>query len=120
MEASGNVIGVLGTTLPVFIGVTWVLAGFASYMTGQALANTWKPMWQVVVYCILLGFADRFLTFSLFGGELLSITGYIIDTLVLLAIGTFGYRFNQVRKMASQYPWLYERTGLISWRQKGG
>ncbi|MGH6947263.1 MAG: DUF6867 family protein, partial [Kiloniellales bacterium] len=40
----------LGTTWPVFITVTLVVMGFASFMTGQALANTWKPYWHAVVY----------------------------------------------------------------------
>ncbi|MFQ5994511.1 MAG: DUF6867 family protein, partial [Acidiferrobacterales bacterium] len=92
--------------------------GFAAYMTGQGLANTWKPLWHVVVYCILLGFADRFLTFALFEGKLLSASGYVIDTAVLLAIGLFAYRLNQARKMVTQYPWLYERTGVFTWREK--
>ncbi|MCP5369012.1 MAG: hypothetical protein H6907_17325 [Hyphomicrobiales bacterium] len=120
MEEGAATIGALGTTLSVFIGVTVILAGFASYMTGQALANTWKPGWQVVVYGCLLGFADRFLTFALFGGELLSVSGYVIDTGVLLLIGLFSFRFNQVRKMTAQYPWMYERAGLFAWREKGG
>lgn len=110
---------ILGTTVGVFIIVTVVVIGFAAYMTGQALANTWKPMWQVVVYSILLGFADRFLTFALFEGQLLSITGYLIDTSVLIAISLFAYRLNQARKMVSQYPWLYKRSGLFTWRQRG-
>ncbi len=109
----------LGTSLGVFIGVTVVVMGFVAYMTGQALANTWKPMWHAVVYCVLLGFADRFLTFALFEGELLSLTGYLIDTTVLVVLTLFAYRLNQAQKMVSQYPWLYERTGLFSWRHRG-
>ncbi|MFQ6022480.1 MAG: DUF6867 family protein [Acidiferrobacterales bacterium] len=109
----------LGTSYAVFVGMTIFVMGFAAYMTGQALATTWKPMWHPVFYCILLGFADRFLTFGLFDGELLSLTGYLIDTAVLIMISLFAYRLNQARKMVSQYPWLYERTGLFTWRQKG-
>jgi hypothetical protein len=36
----------LGTTLPVFIGMTVFVMGFAAFMTGQALANTWQPAWK--------------------------------------------------------------------------
>ncbi len=111
---------ITGTTLPVFIGLTVCLMGFASFMTGQGMANTWRPMWQAVPYCALLGFADRFLTWGLFEGELLSLSGYLIDTLVLLAICLTAYRMTQARKMVSQYPWLYERSGLFGWREKGG
>ena len=111
-------VGVLGTSWPVFIGITLILMGFASFMTGQAVANTWHEMWQIVPYGILLGFADRFLIFSLFHGELLSVSGYVIDTLVLIAIAALGYRLTLARNMVGQYPWLYERTGPLSWREK--
>ncbi|MDH3671420.1 MAG: hypothetical protein OES46_09675 [Gammaproteobacteria bacterium] len=109
----------IGTSWGVFIGMTVVIMGFAAYMTGHALASTWKPLWHAVVYCGLLGFADRFLTFALFDGKLLSLSGYLIDTAVLVAVSLFAYRLNQAHKMVGQYPWLYEREGLFGWRRKG-
>jgi len=109
----------LGTTLPVFITITVVVLGFAAFMTGQALGNNWQPVWQLILYCLLLGCADRFLTFALFEGTLLSVSGYVIDTAVLIAIALVAYRFNRARRIVSQYPWLYERTGPFTWRQKG-
>lgn len=111
-------VDILGTTWPVFIGITCLLLGFASFMTGQAVANTWRPMWQVVPYSLLLGAADRFLTWGLFQGELLLLSGYIIDTVVLLAIAALAYRLTLARKMVAQYPWVYERTSLFTWREK--
>ena len=110
---------VLGTTPEVFVGLTLVIMGFAAYMTGQGLANTWRPVWQPVLYCALLGFADRFLVFALYDGELLSLTGYLIDSAALIAIALFAYRSSQARRMVSQYPWLYDRAGLFGWREKG-
>jgi branched-chain amino acid transport system ATP-binding protein len=110
----------LGTTWSVFFTVTVVVMGFAAFMTGQALAGTWKPIWQAVFYCLLLGFGDRFLVFSLFDGKLASLSGYLIDTAILIAIALFAYRLTQARKMASQYPWIYERSGLLGWREKSG
>jgi hypothetical protein len=112
-------IGVLGTTLGVFVGLTLFVMGFAAYMTGMGLANTWRPVWQPVLYAALLGFADRFLIFSLFDGELLSLAGYLIDSAALIAISLFAYRSNLARRMVSQYPWLYERAGIFGWRDKG-
>lgn len=109
----------LGTSWPVFIGMTIILMGFASFMTGQAVANIWHPMWQVVPYSLLLGCADRFLTWGLFDGQLLLLSGYIIDTLILMAIGALAYRLTLARKMVGQYPWLYERAGPFAWRRKG-
>ena len=111
-------VSLLGTSLPVFIGLTVMIMGFACFMTGQALANTWRPMWHIVPYSFLLGFADRFLTWGLFEGELLSISGYIIDSLVLLGIAATAYRLTQARRMVMQYPWIYERSGPFSWREK--
>ena len=108
----------LGTTFPVFIGLTVIILGFASYLTGQALANTWRPLWQVFLYAFLLGFADRFLTFALFDGELLSLSGFAIDTLVLTGISLLSYRLTRVHRMVTQYPWIYERAGLFGWRDK--
>jgi len=108
----------IGTSLGVFIGITVLLMGFASYMTGQALANTWRPMWQTVPYALLLGGADRFLVWGLFEGELFLLSGYLIDSLVLLAIAVLAYRLMQVHKMVTQYPWLYERSGLLGWRAR--
>ncbi|MGH6792967.1 MAG: DUF6867 family protein [Methyloceanibacter sp.] len=108
----------LGTTWPVFITVTLVVMGFASFMTGQALANTWKPYWHAVVYAFMLGLADRFLHYSLFGGELRNILGYLVDSLVLLGYATLAYRLTRARCMVSQYPWLYEKVGPFSWREK--
>ena len=111
-------IDVLGTTLPVFLAVTGVVIGFAAYMTGQAIANTWRPAWQLVVYVLLLGLVARFLIFALFEGELLSLSGYVASSALLMAIGVFAYRLTRARKMVHQYPWLYERAGLFGWRRR--
>ena len=106
-------------SLPVFIGLTLALFGGCAFMTGQALASTWRPLWQVFPYAIGLGLADRFLGFALFGGRLLSPGGFLLDTLVLTGITLAAYRMTQARRMAGQYPWLYERAGLFAWRKRG-
>ncbi|MDX1375729.1 MAG: hypothetical protein R3357_09220 [Burkholderiales bacterium] len=107
-----------GTSLGVFIGVTLGVMGFAAYMTGQAVANTWKPAWHAIAYALLLGCVDRFLVYALFDGALLSLSGYVLDTAVLVAIALLAFRVAQVRKMVQQYPWLYARSGPFSWRDK--
>ena len=58
-----------GSTLGDFIGVTLVLFGGAAFMTGQALAGTWRPLWQIVPYGLLLAAADRFFSWGLFDGR---------------------------------------------------
>ncbi len=107
----------LGGSPYVFIGLTCILMGFCAYMTGQALAATWRPMWQAVPYTILLGLSNRFLDFALFEGTLLSVSGFIIDTAVLMVICLVVYRAKRVQKMIEQYPWLYERAGLLNFRE---
>ena len=95
-----------------------VLMWFAAAMTGQGLANAWQPIWQAAAYCFLLGFADRFLVFALFDGELSSPGGFVVDTVILIAVGLLAHRLTMVRRMVAQYPWIYERAGLFGWRGK--
>lgn len=106
-------------SLTVFVGMTVILFGWASFMTGQALAATWRPIWQVFPYGFLLGVGDRLMTFFLFKGTLTSIPAYLFATLILTIIALLAYRLTQVHKMVTQYPWLYERVTLFSWRVKG-
>jgi hypothetical protein len=108
----------LGTSLSVFFVLTVVLMGGAGFMTGQALAAAWRPVWQLFLYSLLLGAADRFLSFALFQGELLSFTAYLFDTAVIAAIALIAFRLTRARRMVSQYPWLYERRGPFSWRER--
>lgn len=105
-----------GNSLAVFIGVTCIIAGGAAWMTGQALAATWRPAWQAVGYALLLTLADRFLIFALFEGQLLSLTGFALDAAVLIVIALAAHRITLAAQMVRQYPWLYERHGLLSWR----
>ena len=107
------------TSLPVFIGVTIVLFGGCAFMTGQALATTWRPWWQIVPYGLMLGAADRFLGYALFGGDLLSPSGWLLDSAVIVAIAAAAFRLTRARRMADQYPWLVRRTGPFSWRDLG-
>ena len=100
---------------PVFIGVTVILAGGAAWMMGQSLAKTWRPVWQVFIYALLLGLADRFMIYALFDGELLSLQGFIVDSATLLIIGLIAWRVNQVKMMIKQYPWLYRRVSYFHW-----
>ena len=94
--------------------------GGAAFVTGQALGRTWRPVWQIIPYGLLFGVADRFLTYALFDGALLTLAGYAINTVVICVIGLFAYRITQVKMMVTQYPWLYERAGLFSWRDRAG
>jgi hypothetical protein len=110
----------LGTSLGVFLGLTLIIAGGAAIMTGRALADGWKAPWQVVCACFGLALADRFLVHALFEGDLLSLSGFLIDFVVLTALALLAYRVTLVRKMVSQYPWRYERLSLLNYRELAG
>jgi hypothetical protein len=110
----------LGTSFGVFIALTLIVAGGAAIMTGRAFADAWKPAWQVLLACVGLALADRFLVYALFDGELLSLGGLVIGFLVLTALAMLAYRVTLVRKMVIQYPWRYERTSLFHYRERAG
>jgi len=109
----------LGASVLAFLIFTVVLGGFAAMMTGNALAGHWRPAWHGVLYCLLLAGAARFMIWGVAGGDLLSVTGYLADAAVLIAVGQVAYRATRARNMVVQYPWLYERVGLLGWRDKG-
>jgi hypothetical protein len=109
---------ILGSNLAVFIGLTVALFGLAAFLMGQALAATWRPLWTCFVYSALLAAGDRFLVYALFDGPLRSLPGYLTNWAVLAAIAVLAYRLTRVNKMVTQYPWLYERAGLLGWRDK--
>jgi len=103
--------------LHVFRVATWfLLFGGAAYKSGEALANRWRPFWQLAGYMLLLGCAVRFIVYALYFGELWSLPGYIVDTTILMMIGGLAYRFTMARNMVKQYPWLYARQGALGWR----
>ena len=64
--------------------VTVILGGGAAALAGRAIAQTWRPWWQVVAYMLILGAAVRFFHFALFGGTLLSLHYYLVDSAVCL------------------------------------
>ena len=108
----------VGSSLLVFIGITVVLFGGAAWMAGRAIALSWKSRWLVLPYGLLLGVGARFITFSLFEGRLLSISGYIISTLVVVLLMLMAHRVYQVRQMVRQYPWMVESSWWFAWREK--
>ena len=105
-------------SLSVFFLVTVVLGGGAAALAGRAVALTWRPWWQVVLYMLMLGAAVRFIHFALFGGTLLSIHYYAVDTLVCMAFGFAGFQAARARRMVAQYPWINEQDGRLRWRRK--
>ncbi|RDJ27327.1 hypothetical protein DWF00_10185 [Bosea caraganae] len=105
-------------TVWLFLLVTMVMGGWAAWMTGRAIAITWRPVIQLVVYTLVLGLVLRFIHFAVFHGTLLSPQFYLVDTVVLMAFALAGWRYNRTRQMTTQYRWLYERTGPFSWKAR--
>ena len=109
----------LGSSPGVFLGFTVIIIGGAAIMTGRALADAWKAPWHVVFACFGLALADRFLVYALFGGQLLSLGGFLMHLVVITAMALIAFRVTKVRKMVTQYPWRYEQVSLWSYREKG-
>lgn len=109
----------LGTTPAVFLGLTVVLVGGAAMLAGRAIGDNWKPAWQVVAAAFGLALADRFLTYALFGGDLLSLWGLLVHFLVIAAMGLVAWRIAHVSRFVNQYPWRYERTSPFAYAEVG-
>ncbi len=105
----------LGTSWSVTLAVTIIFMGGCAIITGRALADSWRPAWLVVPYVLLLGLANRFLIFALFDGALLSLSGFVVHTAILLAMALASYRATRARRMVTQYPWLFVRAGPFGW-----
>ena len=109
---------VLGAQSGPFFAMTVIVFGGAALLTGRALAQSWRPAWQILPAALLLAAADRFLLYALFAAELASLSGFLIATATLGAIMLAAYRLTRARKMVQQYPWLYERRGPFGWRER--
>jgi hypothetical protein len=101
-----------------FLLVSCFLGGGAAFLTGRAVALTWRPIIYLLVYLLLLACGVRFIHYALFEGTLLSAHYFLVDAVILLAFGWLGCRMTRARQMAGQYSWLYQRSSPLSWRLK--
>jgi hypothetical protein len=108
----------LGDTLGIVLMFNFVLAGPASFTAGHGVAITWRPWRQLVLYSALISMGLRFFDYALAGGDLWSIGGFVLGWVVQFAIAAFAYRLTRARQMVRQYPWLYERKGLLGWEER--
>ncbi len=119
METQVSLITTITGARPlVFLILTCVIGGGAAWLAGRALALKWRAFWQVLVYMALLAGAVRFLHHALFGEVFVSLQYYLVAYAVLLAAAGLGYRATRVKQMITQYYWLYERAGPLTWREK--
>ena len=98
--------------------VSVLIFGAGGFAIGNALAQQWQSALWIIPYSLLLALLERFLIFALFKGELLSLVAYLFNSAIILLFALFAYRLRLTHKMISQYPWLYERTGLLNWQTK--
>jgi hypothetical protein len=98
--------------------LTGVIGGGAAWLTGSAIAQTWRPYWHALFYLALLGAAVRFFHFALLGGDLLSVPSYLADTLYFFLVGSLAFRITRTTQMVRQYPWIYARVSPLSWRER--
>ena len=94
-----------------FLLCTIILGGAAAYVTGKAIAETWRPFWQVIGYVLCLGLVVRFIQFALFHEKLVSTKNYLVDIAILTALGAAGYIVARRRQMATQYGWQTAKGG---------
>ena len=115
MEGLSSALGsFVGESPGVFLGLL-ALFGTCAWLTGKALAETWRPAWQMAPAAIGLAAGERFLDYSLFGGDLFGSAAWMGHVAILLALGLVARRLVLARQMVRQYPWLYRRSGLFSW-----
>lgn len=107
----------LGVDTGPFLGMT-ILFGLAALLTGQAMAETWRPGWQLLPTALALAATQHFLLFALFEAKLWSVGGFAAASVLLLAALAASYYGARARKMVRQYPWLYEPNGPFGWRSK--
>lgn len=95
---------------------------FFGYVSGQALAENWRPVWQVALYGALLSVGARVMTLVLFARHLRGQADELIEfsllAVLIVGITAVAFRLTLARQMPLQYPWLYERRGPFGWREK--
>ena len=97
--------------------VTLAMGGAASYLSGRAIAETWRPFWHVPLYMLALAVVIRFCHFALFDEPFLSLPSYIVDFACAFAAAALGFRTVRAQQMRTQYGWLFRSSGLLGWRR---
>lgn len=108
---------ILGDSFTVFAGITLLCMGSCGALIGMNLARGWQPAYKLLPYALVLGLLDRLLGYALFGSDLLSATGFVVDTYVILMAALLAYRCALARLLVRQYPWMYRRFLFFGWRR---
>ncbi len=101
-----------------FVVLTIIMGGGAAFMAGRSIAGGWKGIPRVIIAMIPFTAGLRFLHYALFEGQLTSLTHFLVHGAIVTGFALLGYRVRRTQQMTSQYPWLYERSGPLTWRSK--
>ena len=95
---------------------------FANFVTLASDPSFTEPLVTTLILCVSVAIAaatvSGYALWLLFGGKLFAVPPYLIAAAVIVALGSLGFRLTQVRKFVGQYPWIYERDGLLGWRER--
>ena len=107
---------ILGSSFAVFAGFTLLCMGSCGALIGSKLARHWRPAYRLLPYALALGLLDRLLAHALFGSDLMSATGFAVDTYVILMAALLAYHHVLAGLLVRQYPWMYRRFLIFGWR----
>jgi len=93
----------------VFLLLTILIGGSGAFISGRAIAQTWRPFWHIPVYMLALAAFVRFFHYALFWEVFISLKNYIVDYVVAFASAAIGYRLTRGQQMAAQYGWIFGR-----------
>jgi hypothetical protein len=93
----------------VFFLVTILIGGSGAFISGRAVAQTWRPFWHIPIYMLALAGFVRFFHYALFWEVFLSLKNYLVDFAVVFAAAAIGYRLTRSQQMVSQYGWIFGR-----------
>jgi hypothetical protein len=96
--------------------LTLIVGGAGAWLTGRAIAHTWRPWWIAALWMGPLAAAVRFLQAALFNGRPTAPLEAIVALVVLMLIAAAGHRRTRARQMSSRYDWLFAAAGPLSWR----
>jgi len=90
-----------------FVFVSFVLGGGAGWLTGRAIAITWRPRWMLLPAALGLGTIVRFIHFALFDEPLASLPLVGFDAAAAFLFALMGYQMTRSRQMDRQYGFLH-------------
>ena len=96
--------------LLIFLAISVIIGGAASFAAGRALATRWRPLWQALVYALGIAAMLRFLHYALFAEPLLSAQAYGLDFAAALGFTLTGFQTDAAAPDATAI-WRHSRAG---------